>query len=205
MEVKYLFENKDSVIAIRDAKIYIVSKHRKDYSIRAITIFPGLQIELGRQMSEIQEALKYTRLPIIIRLIVNKGETQHYQIIRIQTGKVEDKIIATIVCKNNIIKSLAFNKALVKDGQYRRYNQLSILHQISIPYSLAETKSATRSEQIKKILSTVINISNTIKVIEKDNQITALINEEGAKIQFLFIENKANNNRYDLASISILQ
>jgi hypothetical protein len=53
------------------------------------------------------------------------------------------------------------------------------------------------------VLSSVISISNNVDVSENSNQLTAITNEDGQKLKFLFVCNRNNNNRYELTSISI--
>lgn len=198
-----MFANSYSCIAIKDNKLYIVSTKHKDFSLRAITIINGFQIELGRKMSEIREALEETRLPIMIKEVVNDGDKAHYQIIRMHTGKVDDRVVATVICSKDIMRSISFNRALIKDSEYRKYNKLSVMHQISMPFDPAENNCSSRLEQINKLLSSILPLTNPLIVSEDGNQLTAITNEEELKLKFKFILNKSNNNRYELISISL--
>lgn len=200
---KIMFKNDYSCIVIRDDKMYILSNKYRDYSFRAFTIASGFQIELGRPLSDIESALRETRLPIVLKELTTNGEATYYQIIRMHTGKVDDKIIANMMCKNGIITMISFNRALIKDKEYRRYNSLSVLHQLSIPFNLEESDSPNRGEQVRKTLKTVIPMLSNIKVTENGNQLMAITTEEGLTLKFLFISNKQNNNRYELTSISL--
>lgn len=203
MQNKIMFKNDDSCIAIKDDKMYILSTRYKDISSRALTVMSGFQIELGRDINDIITALKETRVPVIIKEVISNGRKSHYQIIRMHTGKVDDKLVATLLCNNNIIHGISFNRALIKDGSYRKYNILSVLHQLSVPYNLCDSNSVSRSEQLKQILKSTMNIVNNIEVTEKDNQLIAITNEDNLKLNFKFILNKNNNNRYELTSISL--
>ncbi|MBO5386748.1 MAG: hypothetical protein J6A59_01205 [Lachnospiraceae bacterium] len=205
MQNKIMFKNEDSCIAIKDDKMYILSTRYKDISSRALTVMSGFQIELGRDINDIITALKETRVPVIIKEVISNGDKSHYQIIRMHTGKVDDKLVATLLCNNGIIHSISFNRALIRDGSYRQYNILSVLHQLSVPYNLCDSTSVSRSEQLKQILKSVMNIVNNIEVTEKDNQLVAITNEDNLKLSFKFILNKNNNNRYELISISLAQ
>lgn len=203
MDNKIMFKNEYSCIVIHDEKLYIMNNKYKEYSLRAVTIIPGFQLELGRDIKEIKEALKETRLPIIIKKLTElPNGTAYYQIIRIHTGNVDDKVVTNVVCIKDKITSIAFNKALLKDSNYRKYNQLSVYHQLSVPYDLAQTEFNFRGEQIDTRLSTVIKLKHKIKIVEDTNKISAIIQEDDKYIQFLFILNK-NNNRFELSSIGI--
>ena len=130
MPNKILYKTPYSCIAIKDDKMYVVSTKYKDYSPRAITIMPGFQIELGRNINEIEEALRLTRVPVILKTLIDTGEIQQIQVIRMHTGIVDDKLVAMLVCKHNIIQSVSFNRDLIKDGEYRR-NQDDIFRPVA--------------------------------------------------------------------------
>lgn len=204
MDKKIMFKNNSSCIVIKDGKMYIASTKYKDYSCRAITIMNGFQIEIGRNINEIKQALRETRLPIIIREVINVKSVKHYQIIRMHTGNVDDKVIATVVCNNDIISIVSFNRDLIRDKDYRRYNQISVLHQLSIPFDLSETGNISRSEQLKAILSVAMHIRGNIKVIEQSDSLSAIIDSgEEEKFKILFILN-SKTNRYDMTSLSLI-
>ena len=205
MSNKIMFRNDDSCIAIKDDKLYILSNHYKDISCRSITVMSGFQIELGRDINDIIQALKETRVPVFIKEVANNSILTYYQVIRLHTGKVDDKVVADITCKNNKIISIAFNRKLISDSDYRRYNQLSVVHQLSIPYDLYVSDCTTRWEQVRKILKSAINVVNPIEVKEKDLQLVAIVNEDNLKQKYTFISNKNNNNRYELISISLVE
>lgn len=204
MESKIMFKKNNSCILIRDGKMYVVDIKHKDYYCKAITIMNGFQIELGRSIKEIKTALKETRLPIILKEVININEVKHYQVVRMHTGNVDDKVIATIVCKKDIISIVSFNKALIKDKEYRKYNQISILHQLSIPYSLAGTGFISRNEQIKNILGVAMHLRCNIKVTEEaTGNLQAIIEEDEPKIKILFILNE-KTQRYELTSLALV-
>lgn len=205
MEKKLMLKTKESCILIKDGKMYIISTKYKDYSCRAITIMNGFQIEMGRNINDIKQALKETRLPIIIKEVINMETIQHYQIIRMHTGNVDDKVIATVVCNNYIISSVSFNRNLIQDREYRKYNQISVLHQLSIPYDLSEANCLSRGEQVRNILNTAMHTRSSIKVKEETekNNLSAIIDAEGIKMKLLFILND-KSKRYDLTSISLV-
>lgn len=200
MGCRYLFKNESSCIAIRNDKLYVISTRYKDYSPRAIQILPGFQLELGRSIQDFKEALKETRLPVIIKKLIERGDATHYQIIRMHTGNVDDKVVASIACRDDIIKVIAFNRALIKDMAYRRYNQLSTYNQLSLPYNLEGTGCMNRTEQVKKSLSAV-TMSNNAEVKESGKKLTATVDADGQKMIFTFILNATN--RYELSNISI--
>lgn len=206
MPNKILYKTPYSCIAIKDDKMYVVSTKYKDYSPRAITIMPGFQIELGRNINEIEEALKLTRVPVILKTLIDTGEIQQIQVIRMHTGIVNDKLVAMLVCKHNIIQSVSFNRDLIKDGEYRRYNQLSVYHQLSLPFDLAESHASSRSDQVSKLMTNIFRyIEHTDLEVQEDNkQLIALFKNDDINLKFVFISNKKNNSRFELMNISLI-
>lgn len=199
MENKYLFKNSNSCIAIRDERLYVLSTRHKDYSPRAVQIIPGFQMELGRNIEDFKQALKQTRLPIIIKLLVERGTVQTHQIIRMHTGNVDDKVVANIQCENGVIKIIAFNRALMNDSNYRRYNQLSAYSQLSLPCNLSISGCTSRSEQVRKTISAITMVED-VEVKENGKKLTAKIKADEQNMYFNFI---CAGEYYILSNISI--
>ena len=137
MQNKIMFKNEDSCIAIKDDKMYILSTRYKDISSRALTVMSGFQIELGRDINDIITALKETRVPVIIKEVISNGDKSHYQIIRMHTGKVDDKLVATLLCNNGIIHSISFNRALIES----LFETVSIATNKNLSFTLIGTNS----------------------------------------------------------------
>lgn len=199
MKGKYLFKTKDSCIAIKNDKLYVISTRQKDYSPRAVQILPGLQMELGRDINDFKQALKETRLPVVIKLLIERDNKSTYQVIRMHTGNVEDKVVANIQCESNIIKIIAFNRALIMDGNYRRFNQLSAYNQLAIPYDLGISGCISRTEQVRKIMS-AITMVDKVEVNENGKKLIAKIEADGQILTFNFI---FAGQSYILSNISI--
>lgn len=199
MENKYLFRNENSCIAIRNDKLYVLSTKQKDYSPRAVQITPGFQMELGRHIDDFKQALKETRLPIVIKVLMEKGTKATYQIVRMHTGNVDDKVVANIQCDGGIIKIIAFNRALITDGNYRKYNQLSAYNQLAIPCNLSVSGCTSRSEQVRKTMSAITMI-DTVEVKEDGKRLVAKIEADNQILYFNFI---CSGESYILSNISI--
>jgi hypothetical protein len=204
MQTKLLYKNGKSCIAIRNGKLYVISTEYKDFSPRAFTIMNGFQVELGRNINDFIEALKETRLPVLLKQVTQVGNNAYYQIIRMHTGNVEDKLVATILCKNDIITTISFNRDLIRDNQYRKYNSISVLHQLSMPYDFSDSGCFTRGSQLRETLKSVISTANPIiNVVENNNQLSALVTEDDLRFCFKFIINKNGKDMYELVSISL--
>ena len=58
-------------------------------------ILPGFQLELGRSIQDFKEALKETRLPVIIKKLIERGET-NYTLYTTPTPRTLQKILLPI-------------------------------------------------------------------------------------------------------------
>lgn len=168
--------NKSSLV-IHNGRIYIRDRESK---VNVVTVTPGFQISFGYNIEIIIQALKLTRLPIMVKLITDMNGVQQYQIVRMHTGKVDDKVIATVACAGNCIKAVSFNKALLHDDEYKRYNRLSLIHQVSLQYNLAKTTYSCRKSQVITVFYTVLGLKGLEENIE--------VHEEGARLE-VFIHN----------------
>ena len=202
MPNKIMFKNKDSCLLIYDDKIYVRTADNSDFSFRAITVTSGFQLELGRNIGEYIETMKYSRLPLFFKHVVDRGENSYYLLVRMKTGRVEDKVIANIVCKSDILYSISFNRDLIRDREYRRYNQLSILHQLTIPREL--NGFSNRSEQLRKLLYQTVPYEGNIKIIETENNLAAAVKVGGLPLKYTFIKD-INTGKFILVSISLVE
>ena len=96
---KLLYKNDKSAILIRNGRMYIVSNRASDFYAGALTVLPGFQVELGRRISEIKDALSETKLPIALEKVVDAKNIQQYNVIRMETGPIPARSIATIHCQ----------------------------------------------------------------------------------------------------------
>lgn len=206
MATKILFKQKNSVIIIKNGKLYVANPDGNGCSPLAISIMPGFQIELGRTLKELNKALSLTRIPIVIKLGQESPKVKFYQIIRMKTGIVDDKIVATLAVdiETDKIMSVTFNKELRNDKGYRRYNNLSIIHQLALPYNL--NGNSSRSEQVKHYLKAVITSYNdVIKITENNKIIDASIqvsNKDTINIKFIYNRNK---DVFELTTVTLIQ
>lgn len=208
MQNKKMYENKYSFILVGDKRVQFVALKYKDFSPRAITIYPGFQIELGRSMKEIKDALFKTRLPILIKemAIPSSLGFKNYQIIRMHTGNVDDKIIANIMEKESRIISVSFNKELKRDSEYRKYNALALGNQLSLPPINIDDQEKLEEElqaQVIRITSLLFKEKGEFKSAScNQGQIKIIMDIDGQVQTLLFIYSRKNNT-YDFASISL--
>lgn len=198
---KLLYKNDKSTILIRNGRMYIVSNRASDFYAGALTVLPGFQVELGRRISEIKDALSETKLPIALEKVVDAKNIQQYNVIRMETGPIPARSIATIHCTNGVITGVSFHRYALDDVEFRKKVKLSILHQLAIP---AEASNEDRKTQIRNLLASVrMTIAGEIEIEEKGTCITATVNSEGTNLQFTFLANSARNGQYELSSIKL--
>lgn len=201
-KIRKLFGNGESFIVIIDGKMYVLDPYKKGYSDKSITVMPGFQIELGRNINDIKTALGYTRLPIALELSVNVGSMAQYTVVRMQTGTVSTHNIATIKCVNDIIEGVSFYGYILKDKDYRKKVGVSILHQLALP---VDTNGKTRVEQVTETLKVVrFTSEKDISVVETASSISAVINTKGKDIKFTFLIDTERNNQFVLSNISLV-
>lgn len=64
MSEKRLHENKYTYLSVEKGRVYVKDTKTGEIASRAITLFPGVQIEVGRDYHEIQDAIRQSRMPI---------------------------------------------------------------------------------------------------------------------------------------------
>ena len=201
-KIKKLLGNDESFIVILDGKMYVLDPRKKGFSDRAIMVMPGFQIELGRNIRDIKEALKFTRLPIALELSVQAGNMEQYTVIRMQTGTVSAHNVATIRCDNGIITGISFHGYLLKDKEYRKKVGVSILHQLALP---VDTNGMTRAEQVTEMLKAVRFVSDKdISVVETASSLTAVLTAGKRNLKFTFLIDRGRNNQFVLSNISLM-
>mgnify|MGYP005805827645 FL=1 len=201
-KIRKLFGNGESFIVIIDGKMYVLDPYKKGYSDKSITVMPGFQIELGRNINDIKTALGYTRLPIALELSVNVGSMAQYTVVRMQTGTVSTHNIATIKCVNDIIEGVSFYGYILKDKHYRKKVGVSILRQLALA---VDTNGKTRVEQVTETLKVVrFTSEKDISVVETASSISAVINTKGKDIKFTFLIDTERNNQFVLSNISLV-
>lgn len=203
-----LFKTQFTYMSIDEKHILIKDNDTMDQSYRAITVYPGLQIEIGRQFNDYKEALSMTRLPLVFRKISIPSKNYfNYQLIRMGTGNVKDKVILNIIVKDNIIHAMTFNKELRNDMEYRKYNQLSITNQLSLNALDINSKTDMEvkfSAQVQNIINILFKGFGEFKGAEyKLEQIKINILIDGINLVINFILNRKINT-YELTSIEMI-
>lgn len=202
MQETKLFDKNGSYILIKDD---VISVRKSDTGVqlkRSVRIFDGLQIEFNRSIDDYIEAIKCTRLPIMfikVKLPIDDGHTELYQVIRMQTGEVGDAVVAELVAKNRLIKEININTKLKFDEGYRKYNSLTACSLLTIPSGINNKDLlAYVNKIVLAIYKERLNIIDNVEYNEKNVKITVDIQGQKQELMLMF-----NDNSYSLYKISI--
>ena len=182
--IEKTYDNGKTYIEIKDTFICIKDSKTNERPGNAIKITPGFEIELGRSIKEFKSALPVTRLPITLKEVTTIGNKSVYDLLRLGTGKVKTKTIASIKCENNLITGVSFNRDLLKDTEFKKYCKLSVLHQIAMP---RETLVNSDGLRIKTILNTLFPGSHDIDMQELKNNVVIKFTVHGQTLALRFI------------------
>lgn len=188
-----LIKDNNGIIRISDSKVYSLNKEGGDKALLSVTITPGLHIALGNSVNNYIKAIAQTDLPVVIEKVMK----DRYNVKRMPTGNVKGVTLANIACSDNSIYAITFNRDLNKDEEFRRYIQLSVLHQLSVPYETSDSKFIDIIKQVSNmqvIDAEVSDMSKTIKNIK--------LRIEDIDINYTFIVN-SDTKLWELMCISL--
>lgn len=145
----------------------------------ALAIASGLNIELGRSMSELIEVIKSTESLYIVNKISEKNGRTLWGITRMGAGSVSSFEIGSILTINDTIVRFTPNHELRKNMQYREFVPLTGLNMLTIKSDFRDDGYSSRYIQIimsiarpmKWAITGVIENSNTSVVIKVQNEI----------------------------------
>ena len=120
MSVIRLYEHEHTYLSVEKGRVYVKDIKTEEIASRAITLFPGVQIELGRDYHEIQDAIRQSRMPIFFKEIIKKNELTYLFMVRMGTEKIPTTELVTVICKNDIIHSMGFT-GKTKEESYKQY------------------------------------------------------------------------------------
>lgn len=130
---KVIGDNGYSKILVSDKSINVlVNGSNALYPVGIVSILPSIKIELGRDIDEFKMCLKMVRKPLGIQKVYGAGDYDTWYILRLHTGKVPEGRICTINTFKNKMAAISFNPKLVYNEEFRRYEELSVLHQLRV-------------------------------------------------------------------------
>lgn len=207
MAHKKLYDNGYSHILMDDSTIQILRNEDDVFSPRSVKVWSTLQIELGRPIKEIKDCLAKTRVPLIIKEVaLPVPGLLGYQLIRMHTGIVQDKVLANIIEKDNKVIKITFNRELAKDKEFRKYSQLPVANQLKL-----RTLNMKNSEELEKRFCKQVNTiidtlfrdaANFVRADYSSEEIIVYIDADGQEQKVSFIYSN-KSSAYELVSISI--
>lgn len=202
-----LYDNGYSYILVDKSSIQVLRKSDNTFSPRSVKVWGTMQIELGRPVKEFKDCLVQSRVPLIIKEVsLPIHGMLGYQLIRMNTGKVADRVLANILEKDGNIVKLTFNRKLIDDIEFRKYSQLPAVNQFRLKaLNLDDSKAleANFSKQLYTIIQTLFRGSAIfIKADYTPGEINILVDADGQKQKVTFLFSK-KTGYYELVSISI--
>lgn len=145
----------------------------------ALAIASGLNIELGRSMSELIEVIKSTESLYIVNKISEKNGRTLWGITRMGAGSISSFEIGSILTIDDTIVRFTPNHELRKNMQYREFVPLTGLNMLTMKSDFRDDGYSSRYIQIimsiarpmKWAITGVIENSNTSVVIKVQNEI----------------------------------
>ena len=199
---KNMYDNGKTCISIRGGKIYTVDNETGRISDLTICIANGLHVEFGRDIRGYIEALKYTRLPYYFEKKVSYKDIEHYTLSRFSTGPIKSNTLVNIACKNNIIRSISFNRDLNSDTEFKKYVNIPIMNQLS--FKAREKESIEEyTKNIKNIMRIVLkHPTDDMEVSESMKEITVTIKKDSGSLNYIFINDGKRGNLYELRGVT---
>lgn len=119
----------------------------------ALTVAKGLSIELGRNMLDLIEIIKYTDSLFIVNKIGEKRGKVLWGIIRMGAGRLPLFEIGSILTVNNAIVRFTPNHELRKSEAYREIMPLSLINTLAVKSDFKSDGYSNRYMQVIKGLS----------------------------------------------------
>lgn len=202
-EYRELFKTDTSSIVLNDRSLTVRRYGAKlgKSPVGIVSILPGVQLELGRTITEFITCLREVRKPIGFHKIASTREESIWDVIRISTGCAPEAIVCRITTVNDIMVSVWFNKSLVTNTNYTKYQPLSGMHQLTAGL---ESVPGLLSRALDSV-STVTGDSTDKFLIKSDSKrIIVYTNTPGEALQYKYTFTKGKDKFFNLLSVSIM-
>lgn len=202
-DTKIIGKTDKSAILITDTSIKILKAAGGNIlnPLGVVTLIPGVQLELGRQMDEFAKCLKMVRKPLALQKIAENNGQCTWHVIRLGTGKVPEAKVCTINTIHGIIAAVSFNQSLVYNATYRKYQPLSVVHQLKV----GKAGSAGQLSRAVSVVAVITGQSaSDFKITESNKSIIVYtaIKELSSQYRFTFL--KDEKDYFNLLSIGFL-
>lgn len=171
-----LSDKNHSSVVVKDTSIIInrnINTAGEDLT-GIIHIMGSVSIEIGRSINQFIDTLKYTRIPIVIKRVIKKGDYSTYQVIRINTGKVPNINLGLIETYKETMVGFIYDSDVVINRRLRKYVKTSVLNMLAI----------------KKEGNYLVKIENVLRLILKiDGEINIKQNKSGSVLD-MYVQSK---------------
>lgn len=151
-----------STIVINDNGISVKRTEGIDDRVGIVYPMAGLAFELGRSFMDFKAALKQTRLPVVTVKILSKGRSSTYQLVRMNTGNIENVNLGIIEVYDGYITGYIYEDDIL-DNNTRTTAMVkpSALNKVKVPITASD-------EIIKTVFARLLVVSsNNIKIDRK--------------------------------------
>lgn len=108
--IKKRFENNGSFLVVKNNTLLVLDSNTLDKPFGALKICSGFYIELNRSINEYNTILRDANIPIIFQYSMKVKNYKYYNIIRMADNIMSDLNIGIVICENDIIKTITFNR-----------------------------------------------------------------------------------------------
>lgn len=158
------YEENGTFLTIRHNSVLVLDSNTLDKSARALKVCSGFYIELGRKLNDFIGILKDAKIPVIFQHVMKANGYVHYNIVRMATGKVDDVILGTIICKDGIIEKLSCKKDYMREKSFKTYERLGAIWLAgSFDYTVnIETNKNNAKANVLAIMGKTLNVSSDV-------------------------------------------
>ena len=190
-----------SSVIIGSNAIRINTDENRINPLGVVTIMPKVQLELGMEIKQFIECLRMTRIPLMLQRATRNRKSEQWQIIRIPTGNVPEAIVCTLNITEGIIDKVSFNQDLLYNKEYRKYQRLSAIHQLTA----GKVDDSGNLSRAVSAVSTLTGINpDRFKIKASHRTIVVYSNTKGEKRKYRYTFIKDSRNSFNLLSIGFV-
>lgn len=176
---------------------------RNIYKVGIAPILANVQVALGEKFSQFKAAVELSRAPLAFKETPINKKITSYKIFRLSTGKVEERMLSTLIVCKDIIVGVEYNKDLIDDNIFRKYVRLSALQFLTLGKQGSKSNLLTST----KSLSILLRISReSLIVVESAKNIVVKVksnNKLGLDINYVATLDKSGCYRMSIISFDI--
>lgn len=151
-----LFDNGKTCLKLMNNKLFVIDSNKGDIDQFAIKVCDGFYIELGRSILEIQAVLANSTIPIVFERTAKVYGYTHYNIVRMKTDDVNDLVLGTLICKDDIIEKITCDSSYKTKLDFLKRDDVGMLWKGSFfrytnDAELNQTTAKTYVEEMLKV------------------------------------------------------